>query len=102
MYRLAAVVSFVALMALQGPATLRSSDLAGLRLRNIGPAAMSGRFVDIDVVESNPYTMYAASATGGVFRTTDNGVTWAPVFDHEAVHSVGDIAIFQPDPNIIW
>ena len=85
----------------QGTA-LRSSDLAGLRLRNIGPANMSGRFVDMDVVESEPMTMYVASATGGIFRTRDNGITWEPVFEREAVHSVGDIAIFQPNPNIIW
>lgn len=83
-------------------APLQSSDLAGLRLRNIGPATMSGRVVDMDVVESNPYTMYVASSTGGVFRTTDNGVTWAPVFEKEPVHSVGDIAVFQPDPSVIW
>src|SRR5687768_17816846 len=43
---------------------LLTSDLAGLRLRGIGPATMSGRFVDMDVVESNPYIMYVASATG--------------------------------------
>ena len=81
---------------------LRTTDLAGLRLRSIGPATMSGRFVDMDVVESNPFTMYVASATGGMFRTTDNGVTWTPVFEREAVHSIGDVAIYQPDPNIIW
>ncbi len=86
----------------QAPARLTSAEFSSLHFRNIGPAAMSGRFVDMDVVESNPYTMYVASATGGVFRTTDNGVTWTPVFEKEAVHSVGDIAIFQPDPNIIW
>ena len=63
---------------------------------------MSGRFVDMDVVESNPFIMYVASATGGMYRTTDNGVTWAPVFEREAVHSIGDVAIYQPDPNIIW
>src|SRR5688572_20272511 len=86
----------------QQPATLQTSDLAGLRLRGIGPATMSGRFVDMDVVESNPYIMYVASATGGIYRTTDNGITWAPVFEREAVHSVGDVAVYQPDPNIIW
>src|SRR5687768_18357793 len=53
----------------QASASLRSSDLAGLRLRGIGPATMSGRFVDMDVVESNPYIMYVASATGGMYRT---------------------------------
>jgi len=89
------------LMAAQGVAP-PPSDLAALAFRNIGPANMSGRFVDMDVVESNPYTMYVASATGGIFRTTDNGTTWAPVFEREAVHSIGDIAIFQPDPNVIW
>ena len=81
---------------------LRSSDLGGLRLRGIGPATMSGRFVDMDVVESNPFIMYVASATGGIYRTTDNGITWTPVFEREAVHSVGDVAIYQPDPNIVW
>ncbi len=81
---------------------LQAVDLAGLRLRGIGPATMSGRFVDMDVVESNPFIMYVASATGGMYRTTDNGITWAPVFEREAVHSIGDVAIYQPDPNIIW
>ena len=90
----------ISLPARQAP--LASSDLAGLRLRNIGPATMSGRVVDMDVVESNPYTMYVASSTGGVFRTTDNGVTWSAVFEKEPVHSVGDIAVFQPDPSVIW
>ena len=59
----------------QAPPALQSSDLAGLRLRGIGPATMSGRFVDMDVVESNPFTMYVASATGGMYRTTDNGIS---------------------------
>lgn len=81
---------------------LQSRDLSGLRLRNIGPATMSGRMVDMDVVESDPYVMYVASSTGGIFRTRDNGVMWEPVFEKEPVHSVGDIAIFQPNPNIIW
>jgi len=81
---------------------LRASDLAGLRLRTIGPANMSGRFVDMDVVESDPFVMYVASATGGIFRTRDNGITWEPVFEREPVHSIGDIVLFQPNPNIIW
>ncbi len=76
--------------------------LSGLRLRNIGPAVMSGRFVDIEVVESDPYEFIVASSTGGIFRTINNGVTFTPIFEKEATHSIGDIAIFQPDPNIIW
>jgi hypothetical protein len=81
---------------------LTADMLSGLRPRNIGPALMSGRFVDIEGVERDPYVFYAASATGGVFRTINNGVTWEPVFENEATHSIGDIAVFQPDPDIIW
>lgn len=79
-----------------------AADLAGLRLRNIGPASMSGRVVDMDVVESDPYTMYVAAATGGLWRTRDNGITWESLFDAVPVHSIGDVAIFQPDPKIVW
>jgi photosystem II stability/assembly factor-like uncharacterized protein len=85
------------------PATsFTADDIAGLRLRSIGPASMSGRVVDMDVVESNPYTMYVAGATSGVWRTRDNGVTWESVFDAAPVHSVGDLVVFQPNPDIIW
>ncbi len=81
--------------------TLAASDLGGFRVRSIGPASMSGRVVDMDVVESNPFTMYVAGATGGLWRTTDNGVTWSSVFD-APVHSIGDVAVFQPNPQILW
>jgi len=91
-----------AVLQAQAAPVLQSSDLAGLRLRNIGPATMSGRFVDMDVVESNPFIMYVASSTGGMYRTLDNGITWAPVFEREGTSSIGDVAIYQPDPNIIW
>ncbi len=73
-----------------------------LHFRNIGPATMSGRIVDIAVVESNPYTFYVAAATGGVWKTTNNGVTFAPVFEREATHSVGAIAVHQMDTNTVW
>lgn len=86
----------------QAPSSLAASDLAGLRLRSIGPASMSGRVIDMDVVESNPYIWYVGSATGGVWRTRDNGVTWESLFDAMPVHSVGDVAVFQPNPDIIW
>lgn len=79
-----------------------SAELAGLKLRTIGPANMSGRTVDIAVVEKDPIVIYAATATGGIWRTKDNGTTWAPVFENEAVHAVGTITIFQPNPDILW
>jgi photosystem II stability/assembly factor-like uncharacterized protein len=90
------------LSAQAAPPPVTAADLSALRFRNIGPATMSGRFVDLAVVERDPYTFYAASATGGIFRTTDNGVTFAPVFEKEAVHSIGAIAVNQANPNILW
>lgn len=81
---------------------LTVEDLAPLTLRSIGPASMSGRFVDLAVVESDPYTFYVASSTGGMYKTTDNGVTFAPVFEREGTHSIGDVEVFQPNPSIVW
>lgn len=81
---------------------LSSELLNGIPLRNIGPATMSGRIVDLAVVESDPYTFYAATATGGVWKTTNNGVSFEPVFENENTHSVGAIAVHQNNPNIVW
>ncbi len=78
------------------------SRLAGLRLRSIGPANVSGRIVDLAVVESNPATFYIATATGGLWKTSDNAVTIEPVFFKEAVHSIGAIAVSQSQPDIVW
>ncbi|MGH9322241.1 MAG: WD40/YVTN/BNR-like repeat-containing protein [Vicinamibacteria bacterium] len=91
-----------ALLAPASEAQLTSEMLSGLTLRSIGPANMSGRFVDIAVVEKDPYVYYAASATGGVFKTENNGVTFTPVFEREGAHSVGDIAVHPEKPEIVW
>lgn len=83
-------------------AQLNQDLLQKLELRNIGPANMSGRIVDLDVVEKDPYIIYAASATGGVWKTTNNGITWKAVFENESTHSVGDIAVHQEHPKFVW
>jgi photosystem II stability/assembly factor-like uncharacterized protein len=76
--------------------------LSSLRFRSIGPATMSGRITDVAVLESDPTTIYVASATGGVWKTTDNAITVTPVFDRQSVHSVGALGLFQGDPNVVW
>lgn len=63
---------------------------------------MGGRIDDIAVVESNPYAFYVGLATGGVWKTVNNGTTWDPIFDTYSTASVGDIAVCQSDPNIVW
>ena len=70
--------------------------------RSIGPASMGGRIDDIAVSEQNPYVMYIAFATNGVWKSTNNGTTFTPIFDTYTTHSIGDIAIAPSDPNIVW
>lgn len=69
--------------------------------RNIGPANMGGRIVDLAVVEKNPDTYYVAAATGGVWKTTDAGATWAPITDYVTC-SIGAVAVSQSHPDVVW
>jgi photosystem II stability/assembly factor-like uncharacterized protein len=70
--------------------------------RSIGPANIGGRVDDIAVVESNPSIIYVGYATGGVWKTTNNGTTWAPIFDEYPVSSIGDIAIAPSNPEVLY
>ncbi len=70
--------------------------------RNIGPANMGGRIVDIEAVEGDFKRVFVGTATGGVWKSVNAGNSWEPIFDDYEVVSVGDLAIFQPDPDIIW
>ena len=70
--------------------------------RSIGPAVMGGRIDDIAVDESNPSTMYVGYATGGIWKTVNNGTTWTPIFDEYPVASIGDIELAPSNPSIIY
>src|SRR5260370_13875088 len=70
--------------------------------RGIGPASMGGRIDDIAGVDSNPYIYYVGFATGGVWKTTNNGTTFQPIFDTYSRGSIGDIAIALSNPDIVW
>jgi photosystem II stability/assembly factor-like uncharacterized protein len=70
--------------------------------RSIGPASMGGRIDDITASEQNPYVIYIGFATNGVWKSTNNGTTFQPIFDTYGTHSIGDIAIAPSDPNIVW
>lgn len=70
--------------------------------RNIGPAVMGGRTVDIDVVERQPWIIYAAVGPSGVWKSENNGISWYPVFFKETTVSVGDVTVAQSSPNIVW
>ena len=82
--------------------TFNPAWLGSLSWRCVGPASMGGRIVDIAVVDSDPCCYFVATASGGLFKTTNNGVTFRPVFEHENSVSIGDVAIGPSNPDIVW
>ena len=87
----------------QDTSGLTTASLARVAWRHIGPASFGGRIADVEAVPDDPATIFVAAASGGIFRSVNNGVTWDPVFDEEGtLLSVGDIAIAPSDPNIVW
>jgi photosystem II stability/assembly factor-like uncharacterized protein len=70
--------------------------------RLIGPANMSGRIVDLEVYEPNPKIQYIASASGGLIKTVNNGVTYDMLFQHQSSISIGDVALASDNPDLVW
>ena len=74
----------------------------GLEWRNVGPVVQGGRVVDIESVPGEPYTFYVAYASGGLWRTTNNGVTFEPLFDDQPVIIMGDVELDPQNPETLW
>jgi len=70
----------------------------------VGPTNISGRMTDVAVVapKGENYTIYVAGASGGVWRTRNEGTTWEPVFEHAASTSIGDVTVAPSNPDIVW
>ncbi|MCY3698267.1 MAG: hypothetical protein OXH46_01335 [Gemmatimonadetes bacterium] len=73
-----------------------------LEFRELGPAIMGGRVSDLAVVESDPRIFYVGLGAGGVWKTTNDGMTWDPVFDDQPTSSVGAISVAPSNPNHVW
>jgi len=84
----------------EGP--LSAGTFAGLALRSIGPAMISGRVADLAVDPTDAKVWWIAVASGGVWKTTNSGTTWTPVFDGEGSYSTGALAIDPKNPNVVW
>ena len=82
----------------------RSSNplLTNFRFRSIGPASMGGRIDDIAVYEKDPRIIWIGYAVGGVFKSTNAGTTFTPVFEQYGSASIGDIAMDQNNPDIVY
>ena len=99
------ILSLAVLLTLVATPASSSVDpdlLAGVSARSIGPATMSGRVGAVTALPSDPETIYVGAASGGVWKSTDGGATWAPIFDEEKVASIGAIAIHSQAPDVVW
>jgi photosystem II stability/assembly factor-like uncharacterized protein len=81
---------------------LSSTTFSGLKWRGIGPAFVSGRISDFAVDPNNYSTYYVAVASGHIWKTTNNGITFSPVFDNHGVYSIGALAIDPNNSNVVW
>ncbi|MFQ5766580.1 MAG: WD40/YVTN/BNR-like repeat-containing protein, partial [Acidobacteriota bacterium] len=84
------------------PKILDASIYAGLKLRGIGPALMSGRIADMAIHPIRRSTWYVAVGSGGVWKTTNAGTTWTPLFDGEASYSIGCVTLDPSHPEVVW
>jgi photosystem II stability/assembly factor-like uncharacterized protein len=73
-----------------------------LKWREIGPAVVGGRVADIAVDEANTRIIYVGTATGGVWKSTNHGTTWEPIFTDKSTSSIGDVTLAPSNPNIVW
>ena len=97
------LVVALAVCAFASPsADLNSALFDRLEFRSIGPASMGGRITDVEGVPGNTALVYVATASGGLFKTTNGGTTWTPIFDHEATISIGSFALDPHNPDVIW
>ncbi|MEE8138363.1 MAG: glycosyl hydrolase, partial [Thermoanaerobaculia bacterium] len=81
---------------------LSADTFAGLELRSLGPALTSGRISDIAVDPRNRKIYYVAVASGGVWKTTNAGTTWTPVFDDQGSYSIGSVTVDAGNPLVVW
>ncbi|MGH9393052.1 MAG: WD40/YVTN/BNR-like repeat-containing protein, partial [Terriglobales bacterium] len=97
----------VAVVSLPAAAQRRGGRSAGanaepLQFRDLGPAQAGGRVASVVGVPGDPSIYYAGGAGGGVWKTTDGGNNWSPIFEKEATGSIGDIALAPANPNLVW
>ena len=79
-----------------------SSLLENLAPRCVGPTTMGGRVTDISVYEKEPRIFYVASASGGIWKTENGGISFTPEFQHEDTSNIGAVAVCQTNPDLVW
>src|SRR3954463_13120275 len=89
-------------LAGQNGGALDTATLKGLQLRSLGPALATGRIQDIDIDPKNPSVWYVASAFGGLWKTTNRGITFTPVFDEQGSFTLCCVVVDPKNSNVVW
>ncbi|MEO1201388.1 MAG: glycosyl hydrolase [Pseudomonadota bacterium] len=84
------------------PDGLSESDLASLAWREVGTASPSGRIARFAVHPDDTRIIYAATASGGLWKTVNGGTTWNPIFEHQSTVSMGEVALTPGNPDVVW
>src|ERR1051325_7517319 len=101
--RLAAVVALFTLALMARPQSQgERSPFDALHFRDIGPAAIGGRIHDLQIDPKNPAVLYVGAASGGIWKSTNKGVTWKDIFGRQPDNTFGALAIFEGDTKIVW
>jgi len=98
----ACLLSVPALAEIVPPEDAETGPFDHLEWRNVGPVNMSGRVTDVEGVPGRPQVVYVGAASGGVWKTTDGGLTFKPLFDDQPNASIGDLALAPSNPEVIY
>ena len=98
---LSAIAIFCAIGSAHGQQLQINPDAySQMKFRYIGP--VGGRATAVAGIPGNPHVYYVGAASGGIFKSTDGGIHWDPIFDAQTVSSIGSLALAASDPNIVW
>src|SRR5436189_3144840 len=81
---------------------LSVNTLVGMTLRSIGPALTPGRVADIAIDPRNRNVWYVATASSGLWKTSNRGLTWKPIFDDQGSYSLGCVTLDPNNPDVVW
>lgn len=104
----AAIIGFLSPTACAQPGededegVMNAGAFTGLEFRSIGPAFMSGRLADIEILQDDPSTWIIGVGSGGVWRTENAGTTWTPIFDDTGIYSIGTVTVDPSNPHVVW
>ena len=100
--RIHSIIFTIVVLTLPADTIAAEHPLAAIPLRSIGPALTSGRVSDFAFHPGKSHVFYVSMASGGVWKTENNGITWEPIFDEEGSFAIGVVKLDPANPNVVW